>query len=109
MLEEKPADLLVVDEDERTRPAAESWMRGEGYEAHCLPSGWAALRFLESYRPKFAVLDLTMLGDEGLNVLETIRREACLRDLPMVVHVASRTPRRVPSPVTRTGITRRLT
>ena len=88
MSDEKSADLLVVDEDERTRPAAELWMRREGYDAHCVPSGRAAVRFLEAYRPKFAVLDLTTLGEEGLDVLETIRRAPRLRDLSAVVHVA---------------------
>ena len=87
-VDEKLADLLVVDGDERTRPAAEEWMRTEGYDAHCVPDGWSAIRFLEAYRPKFTVLDVTTLGHEGLNVLERIRREPRLRDLPMVVHVA---------------------
>ena len=85
---EKLADLLVVDEDERTRPAAESWMHAEGYDGHCVADGSSAVRFLEAYRPKFAVLDLTPLGDESLDVLETIRRQPRLRDLAMVVHVA---------------------
>ena len=88
MLSEKTADLLVVDEDERTRPATESWMQSEGYDGHCLPDAWSAMRFLEAYRPKFAVVDLTTLGDESLTVLETIRRDPRLRDLAMVVHVA---------------------
>ena len=85
---EKLTDLLVVDEDERTRPAAESWMQAAGYDGHCVPDGGAAVRFLEAYRPKFAVLDLTRLGDESLDVLEAIRRRPRLRDLSMVVHVA---------------------
>jgi CheY-like chemotaxis protein len=87
-VDEKLADLVVVDPNERTRPAAESWMRHEGYDAHCLPSGWAAVQFLQAYRPKFAVLDVTTLGDEGLSVLEAIRRQPRLRDLSLVVHVA---------------------
>src|SRR5688572_23075050 len=88
MSDEKSADLLVVDEDERTRPAAESWMQSEGYDAHCVPDGYSAVRFLEAYRPKFAVLDLTPLGDEGLDVLEAIRRIPRLRGLSAVLHVA---------------------
>ena len=88
MMDEKLADLLVVDGDERTRGAEERWMRHEGYDGHCLPSGIAALDFLAAYRPKYAVLDLTTLGDEGLDVLEVIRREPRLRDLSLVVHVA---------------------
>ena len=87
-VDEKLADLLVVDEDERTRGAAEDWMRDQGYDAHCVADGWSVLRFLEAYRPKYSVLDLTTLGDESLVVLERIRREPRLRDLPMVVHVA---------------------
>ena len=88
MLPDKSADLLVVDEDERTRPAAESWMLSEGYDAHCVPDGWSAVQFLKAYRPKFAVLDLTPLGEEGLDVLEAIRRTPRLRDLAAVLHVA---------------------
>jgi CheY-like chemotaxis protein len=88
MLGEKSADLLVVDEDERTRPAAESWLHSEGYDGHCLPDGRAAVQFLQAYRPKFAVLDLTTLEDEGLDVLETIRRLPRVRDLSLVVYVA---------------------
>ena len=88
MSDEKSADLLVVDEDERTRPAAESWMQSEGYDAHCVPDGYSALRFLEAHRPKFAVLDLTPLGDESLTVLEAIRRTPRLRHVSAVLHVA---------------------
>jgi CheY-like chemotaxis protein len=88
MLDEKDADLLVIDGDDRTRPAAESWMQSQGYDGHCLPDGWSAIRFLEAYRPKFAVLDLTTLGDDSLDVLELIRRAPRLRDLSLVVHVA---------------------
>jgi ActR/RegA family two-component response regulator len=88
MMHEKLADLLVVDEDERTRGAEQRWMRLLGYEAFCLPSGLAALHFLDTYRPKYAVLDVTTLGDEGLDVLEVIRRRPSLRDLAVVVHVA---------------------
>jgi DNA-binding response OmpR family regulator len=88
MVHEKSADLLVVDEDERTRGAEQRWMRHLGYEAFCLPSGIAALLYLNEYRPRFAVLDVTTLGDEGLDVLEAIRRQPRLRDLSLVVHVA---------------------
>jgi CheY-like chemotaxis protein len=87
-VDEKLADLLVVDGDERTRPAAEEWMRTQGYDAHCVPDAWSAIRFLEAYQPRYAVVDVTTLGRDGLNVLEKIRREPRLRDLPMVVHVA---------------------
>ena len=88
MLDEKAADLLVIDADERTRPAATSWMQSQGYDGHCLPDGWSAVRFLEAYRPRFAVLDLSPLGDDSLDVLELIRRAPRLRDLSLVVHVA---------------------
>ena len=97
MSDEKVADLLVVDEDERTRPAAESWMQSQGYDAHCVPDGYSAVRFLEAYRPRFAVLDLTPLGDEGLDVLEAIRRIPKLRGLSAVLHVA------VPDPLDGAG------
>ena len=89
MSDEKLADIVVVDEDEQTRRAAETWLRTEGYEAAvCVPSAGAALRFLDAYRPKFTVLDVTTMGPDGLNVLEAIRREPRLRGLAVVVHVA---------------------
>lgn len=63
-------------------------MHDEGYDGHCLPDGVSAVRFLEAYRPRFAVLDLTPLGDESLDVLESIRREPRVQNLALVVHVA---------------------
>jgi CheY-like chemotaxis protein len=86
---EKLADIVVVDEDDQTRRASEAWMRREGYEAAvCVPSAQAAVRFLDAYRPKFAVIDVTTLGPDGLDVLERIRREPRLKNLAAVVHVA---------------------
>ena len=85
---EKSADLLVVDGDERTRPVAESWLLSEGYDGHCLPDGRSAIQFLQAYRPRFAVLDLMTLEVEGLEVLESIRRDPRLRNLSLIVHVA---------------------
>ena len=88
-IDEKLADIVVVDEDDLTRRAAQTWLRREGYYAAvCLPSGLDAVRFLGAYRPKFAVVDVTTMGADGLNVLETVRSEPRLRDLSLVVHVA---------------------
>jgi len=95
MSEEKLADIVVVDEDELTQRAAEAWLRREGHDAAvCVPSAGAALRFLDAYRPRFAVLDVTTMGVDGLNVLEAIRREDRLRTLALVVHVAVPEPGR---------------
>lgn len=88
-MSEKLADIVVVDADEQTRHAEEVWLRDEGYAgAVCVASGGAALRFLDAYRPKFVVLDVTTMGHDGLNVLEAVRRETRLRGLALVVHVA---------------------
>ena len=97
MMTEKLADLLVVDSDDRTRGPEERWMRHEGYDGHCLSSGLAALEFLRTYRPRYAVLDLTTLGDQGLDVLAAIRHQPRLRDLSLVIHVA------VPAPTGNAG------
>ena len=85
---EKPSGIVVVDEDEQTRRAAEAWLRDEGYAGVCVASGGAAIRFLDAYRPRFAVLDVTTLGADGLDVLEAIRREDRLNAVSLVVHVA---------------------
>ena len=89
MCVEKLADIVVVDEDEQTRRAETAWLKDEGYAAAvCVASGGAALRFLDAFRPKFAVLDVTTMGPEGLNVLEAVRRVPRLRGVALVVHVA---------------------
>jgi DNA-binding NtrC family response regulator len=88
-MSEKLADIVVVDADEQTRHAEEAWLKDQGYcGAVCVASGGAALRFLDAYRPKFAVLDVTTMGHDGLNVLEAVRRDSRLRGLALVVHVA---------------------
>ena len=84
-------DLPSIDtpEDEQIREQKWAFFEIECRQfAESEPDGWSAVRFLEAYRPKFAVLDLTTLGDDSLDVLELIRRAPRLRDLSLVVHVA---------------------
>ncbi|KQT54445.1 Fis family transcriptional regulator [Aureimonas sp. Leaf454] len=83
------ADILVVDDDPVQLRLVEAQLTRMGHRARTADGGERALELLRSPAgPSFAavVLDLSMPGMGGLDVLAALRREG--RDVPVIVQTA---------------------
>jgi adenylate cyclase len=82
-----PADgcLLVVDDDEGNRNMLVRRLQRLGYEVDSADGGAAALALLDSGPYDLLLLDVTMPGIGGLEVLGRLRAHERLRHLPAIV------------------------
>ena len=67
------ARVLVVDDDERVRTVVSWQLEADGYAVTHARDGAAALQRIEAERPDLVVLDLSMPGLGGLDVLRRVR------------------------------------
>ena len=80
------ATIAVVDDDPGILQMMELILEEEGYRVIAWSEGVTAYEMLRRERPDALVLDLRMeLPDSGLIVLEAIRKDALLGDLPVIV------------------------
>ncbi|MFZ1376589.1 MAG: response regulator [Geothrix sp.] len=71
MAESKPS-LLVVDDDATYRARLAKAITARGYEVRTAADAEAAIAFAEADSPEFAVLDLRMPGESGLDLLRRL-------------------------------------
>jgi DNA-binding response OmpR family regulator len=76
------ASVLVVDADAGTRELVATILERAGHEVSVAADGQGALRLLFELRPQLVVLDLSMPGLDGWDVLQWVRD---LSDVPVLV------------------------
>lgn len=76
--------ILVCDDDDRLRELMKVVLGG-GYRYLEATDGDACLSTCRDERPDLVLLDVMLPGGSGLQVLETIRKDEKLRDLPVIV------------------------
>ncbi len=74
--------VLVVDDDERARMVVAWQLEAEGFRVTQAADGASALVLIERERPDLVVLDLSLPGVGGLDVLRRVRTSG---DLPVVI------------------------
>jgi two-component system, OmpR family, phosphate regulon response regulator PhoB len=65
--------VLVVDDDEGVRTAVTWALEADGFQVHAVDNGLAAMEALESAPPSLVVLDLSLPGLGGLDILSRLR------------------------------------
>ncbi|TCK27001.1 response regulator [Pseudonocardia endophytica] len=70
-----PHRVLVVDDDERVRTMVSWQLEAEGFTVAQAPDGRGALAAIREERPDLVVLDLSLPGVGGLDVLRRVRNE----------------------------------
>jgi CheY-like chemotaxis protein len=80
--------ILVVDDHLDTSDVLTRLLTRYGHDAVAVDSGTAALDWLRQARPSVMVLDLMMPGMSGFEVLEAIRRDPAISDVPVLVFSA---------------------
>ena len=75
--------VLVVDDDEGVREYVGALLSRAGLDVVSAPDGEQGLRALEEVHPDLVLLDVTMPGPSGLDLLRRIKRQH--GDLPVVM------------------------
>jgi phosphoserine phosphatase RsbU/P len=82
---EKPAQILVVDDDESNRESLRRRLARHGYEVIAVADGRSALEMIERQTFDLMLLDVMMPGMSGLEVLERVRQHRSHTDLPIIM------------------------
>src|SRR5690606_29471045 len=81
-------DVLVVDDDPDSRRVAAKFLAEAGLHVREAPDGESALKEMHRLLPDVVVLDLMMPVLDGFGVLATMRADASLAGIPVVVLTA---------------------
>jgi DNA-binding response OmpR family regulator len=83
-----PRRVLVVDDDEGVRTGVTWALEADGFTVDAVQDGVRALEMIESSPPSLVVLDLSLPGIGGLDILRQVRRREALDNsfpLPIIV------------------------
>jgi two-component system response regulator MprA len=84
-VQNRSADILVVDDDRRITNMLRRALRAEGYDVRTANDGAEGLTRARERQPDLLVLDLLMPGIDGLEVCRRLREEG---DLPILILTA---------------------
>ncbi len=84
------AHILVVDDDDRLRRLLQRYLAEQGFRVTTADNAADARAKMRSLQPDLMVLDVTMPGETGLDLTETLRRERS--DLPILLLTARGAP-----------------
>src|SRR5947208_1252904 len=77
--------VLVVEDDPSVRGLLQTLLAAEGYDVDVASDGLAGLVKASSTKPALILLDLMMPDLGGIRVLEELRADVALADVPVVV------------------------
>jgi len=79
------ARVLVVEDDPNMAMIIKFNLEAAGHKIDIARDGVEALRRMWDERPDLVILDIMMPRMDGWEVLETVRNDASLRDLPIII------------------------
>jgi PAS domain S-box-containing protein len=77
--------VLVIDDDPTARDLVERLLVKEGFRAETAESGAEGLRMARELRPTVITLDVMMPQMDGWTVLDTLKKDPDLREIPVVM------------------------
>lgn len=78
-------EILVVDDDPDARDLTRRFLEKEGYPVVTASSGIEALELLKHRHPMAITLDVMMPGMDGFAVLQTLKHDAALANIPVIM------------------------
>ena len=81
-------NVLVVDDHAQVNKSLCKVIRAEGHRAISVASGEDALALLAADRPDLVILDISMPGMSGIDVLRVLRADPLTAALPIVMFSA---------------------
>ena len=80
--------ILIVDDEPNIVLALELLMKKEGYEVHTVSDGERAVQAAKELRPDLILLDIMMPKMDGYEVCQSIRSDALLKDVRIIMLTA---------------------
>jgi DNA-binding response OmpR family regulator len=80
--------MLVVDDAAMLRRLVRRTLETDGHRVLDAEDGVAGRRTMRAERPDLVVMDVTMPGPSGLEVLRTVRADPALATLPVIILTA---------------------
>jgi class 3 adenylate cyclase len=77
--------ILVVDDDQLNRAVLTRSLENEGHRVTAVASGEEALAFLRASPADVVLLDIVMPGMSGVEVLEELKADPSLREIPVIM------------------------
>ncbi len=77
--------VLVIDDDADARDLIQRSLTKDGFEVVTAPSGDEGLRLARNLRPAAITLDVMMSGKDGWTVLNELKADAKLHDIPVIM------------------------
>ena len=81
-------DVLVVDDEESVRVSVEAALAPRGFTVRTASSGEGALRLVAEKAPDVAIVDLTMPGMSGFELVNRLRQDPATRRVPIFIYTA---------------------
>ena len=80
--------VLVVEDNELNLKLFCDLLRAHGYEAEPVRDGWDAVARAREIHPDLIVMDIQLPHITGLELIETIKGDAALKDVPIMAVTA---------------------
>ena len=80
-----PPRILIIDDDERDRYLLRQQFRQTNFVIQEASAGGEGIGEAAKERPDAIILDLTMPGMSGFDVLEALKRDGATRDIPVAI------------------------
>ena len=77
--------VLVIDDDETQRDLMQRYLCKEGFTVHTSDSGAKGLELARQLLPAAITLDVMMPDMDGWTVLQALKEDATLRDIPVIM------------------------
>jgi CheY-like chemotaxis protein len=80
--------VLIIDDDEVARYLLQRLLGEASLQFHEAATGPEGLRMAGEVRPAAILLDMSLPGMDGFEVLEALRREPSTRQIPVIIHTS---------------------
>ena len=77
--------VLVIDDDPAQQDLMSRFLRREGFEPSVASDGLSGLKLAAKIHPRAILLDVVMPGMDGWSVLETLKADPALSDIPVIM------------------------
>ncbi len=82
---ESRGKVLVVEDDKFLRELLVRKLFGEGFTIESAIDARGAFEILSNWKPQIILLDLILPGEDGFSILEKIKKDSNLADIPVII------------------------